>query len=98
MSLIRISPAEARAKAGELRNLNAQFKSKTGALEASEGALSTKWEGDAKKAFHDSFMVDKGHMDEFYKIIEQYCVTLDNIAIRLDNADKMSAEIASSRG
>lgn len=94
MSLTRISPRDAREKASELRNLNAQFKAKTDALETAEGTLGTKWEGDAKKAFHDSFMIDKSHMDEFYKIIEQYCVTLENIAIRLENADRMGAEIA----
>lgn len=97
MALIRISPAQARAKASELRNLNAQFKAKTGALEASEGVLAAKWDGDAKKAYHNSFMIDKANMDEFYKIIEQYCVTLENIAARMENADRMGAEIAGSK-
>lgn len=91
MSQTRISPAQVRTKAEELRNINAAFKSKTEALEASEGTLAMKWEGDSKRAFHESFLKDKANMDEFYNAIEQYCVTLENIAIRLDNADKTGA-------
>lgn len=98
MALIGITPTQVKAKASELRNLNAQFKTKAEGLQSSEEVLAGKWEGDAKAAFRTSFQNDKAKMDHFYNVIEQYCTTLENIAIEMQNADAKAAGIASSRG
>lgn len=96
-AMVRITPAQVRQKASELRDINAQFKTKAESLSASEEKLAAKWEGDAKAAFRASFQKDRGNMDNFYKAVEQYCATLENIAIMMDNADRQSAEIAAQR-
>lgn len=95
--MVRITSAQVRQKASELRDMNTQFKIKAESLSASEEMLAVKWEGDAKVGFRSSFQKDRGNMDNFYKAVEQYCTTLENIAIMMDNADRQSAEIAAQR-
>lgn len=97
MALIQVTAAELRTKAGELRDLNAQFKNQVSNLESDEQQLASMWEGEAKNAFHNAFNNDKTQMDNFYNLIEQYCVTLENIATKYENAENQNVEIASSR-
>lgn len=97
MAEIRVTTAELRRKAEELRNLNNQFKAKVGEITNCELSLTSMWEGDAKTAFHISFNNDKIQWDNFYNLIEQYIVTLMNIATEYDNKEAINANIASSR-
>lgn len=97
MAEIRVTSAELRRKAEELRNLNSQFKSKVEELTNCELSLASMWEGDAKTAFHNSFNNDKIQWNNFHTLIEQYIVTLMNIAAEYDNKEAMNANIASSR-
>ena len=97
MAEIRVTSAELRRKAEELRNLNSQFKAKVGDLTNCEQSLASMWEGDAKTAFHTAFNNDRIQWNNFHTLIEQYIVTLMNIATEYDNKEAMNASIASSR-
>ena len=97
MAEIKVTSAELRKNAGELRSLNGQFKSKVDELVNDEMSLASMWEGDAKTAFHQAFNNDKNQWDAFHSLIEQYAVALDNIAREYDNREAANQNIASSR-
>ena len=97
MATFRVTPNELRAKAEELRALNAQFKSEVGNMEALEGALAGMWEGQAKDAFHNAFISDKTQMNNFYNAIEVYVQRLEATAAKYAQAEAANVEIASTR-
>lgn len=97
MALIRVSASELRAKAAELRNLNAQFKTQVGNLESQEQNLISMWEGEARDAFNNAFNADKTQMDEFYNLMEQYCVAMENMAAKYEQAEMQNVNTASTR-
>ena len=97
MGLIQVSASELKVKAGELRNLNSQFKTQVGNLESQEQALIGMWEGEARDAFNVAFNNDKTQMDNFYNLIEQYCVALENIAAKYEMAEAQNLSTASTR-
>lgn len=97
MALIRVSAAELKAKAGNLRDLNGQFKTQVGNLESQEQNLVGMWEGEARDAFHNAFNNDKTQMDNFYNLIEQYCAALEEIAAKYEEAEARNLSTASTR-
>lgn len=97
MATFRAATNDLRARAGELRALNAQFKNEVANMEALEGTLSGMWEGSAKEAFHNAFMSDKIQMDNFYNAIEVYAQRLEASAAKYVQAEATNVEIANSR-
>ena len=97
MAAFQVTSSQLRAQAGELRNLNSQFKSQVSNLESQEGSLLTMWEGEARNTFDAAFKNDKAQMDNFYNLIEQYCVALENIAAKYDMAEAQNVSTASAR-
>lgn len=97
MGVIRVSANELRAKAEELQGLNANYKTNTSDLEASEQNLMTMWDGDAKEAFHQAFMRDKVQMDNFSMLIEKYVATLQTIAAKYEQAENTNINTANTR-
>lgn len=97
MAEIRVTTAEVRKKAEELRNLNSQFKQKVEALVSSEQALAATYEGDSQRAFHNAFNNDKIQMDNFSSVMEQYIIALENIATEYDNKEALNTQIATQR-
>lgn len=97
MAAFQVTSRELRAKAETLRNLNSQFKGQVGNLESQEGTLITMWEGEARNAFDRAFKNDKSQMDNFYNLIEQYCVALENIAAKYDMAEAQNLSTAQAR-
>lgn len=97
MGLIQVSASELKVKAGELRNLNSQFKTQVGNLESQEQALIGMWEGEARDAFNVAFNNDKTQMDNFHNLIEQYCVALENIAAKYEMVESQNLSTASTR-
>lgn len=97
MAGFEVTVSELKAKATELRDLNAQFKTQVGNLESQEGSLCSMWEGEAKSAFDKAFKSDKSQMDNFYNLIEQYCVALENIAAKYDLAESQNVSTAQTR-
>ena len=55
------------------------------------------WDGDANDAFHAAFMTDKGKMEEFSRLIEQYTERLRQIAARYKQTEANTTNIASTR-
>lgn len=97
MAGFEVTVSELKAKANELRDLNSQFKTQVGNLESQEESLCSMWEGEAKNAFDKAFKSDEAQMDNFYNLIEQYCVALENIAAKYDQAENMNTSTAQTR-
>lgn len=97
MAEIRVTAAEVRKKAEELRSLNSNFQQKVESLVNSEQSLGAMWEGEAKDAFHAAFNNDKTQMDNFHTAIEQYAAALDRIAAEYEKREAQNANIASQR-
>ena len=97
MAQIKVTSAELRRKAETLKSLNSQFKAKVGDLTNCEQSLASMWEGDAKNAFHKAFNNDRIQWNNFHTLIEQYIVTLNNIATEYDNKEAINTNIASGR-
>lgn len=97
MAMIQVTAAELRSKAEELRGMNGQLKSQIGKLETDEQALSAMWEGEAQRAFRMAFQNDKGQMDSFTQLMEQYCRTMENIAAKYEMVESQNVQTASKR-
>ena len=70
MAIIRVTAAQLKTGAEELRNLNQQFKAAVSDLESTEGSLNSMWEGEARNAFHQAFTNDKTQMDNFFNALK----------------------------
>lgn len=90
----RVTSAQLRSKAQELRGLNERFKDSVGNLQASEQALNGMWEGDARKSFHDAFTQNKSKFDKFASGIEDYIQRLEQAAQEYDRVEAQNVEIA----
>jgi WXG100 family type VII secretion target len=97
MAAFTVTSSELRTKASSLRESNAQFKTQTGNLDEQEGSLLSMWEGEAKTAFDNAYKSDRAQMDNFYNLIEQYCVALETIAAKYDQAESANVSTASQR-
>jgi WXG100 family type VII secretion target len=97
MAAFTVTSSELRTKASSLRESNAQFKTQTGNLDEQEGSLLSMWEGEAKTAFDNAYKSDRTQMDNFYNLIEQYCVALETIAEKYDQAEAANVSTASQR-
>ena len=69
MSFIQVTAEELRNRATQLQGLNAKFQSEIENLMSCQSNLNTMWEGEAKDAFNNAFMKDKGNMDNFKNAI-----------------------------
>ena len=97
MSFYQVTSSELRAKAEEMRGLNARFKSEEETLRGSEQNLKSMWEGEANENFHTAFMHDASAMDLFHQTVEAYIAALLVIAERYEAAERKNATIASNR-
>jgi len=97
MAFFQVTSRELRNKAENLRGLNGQFRAKCNELDSQEQELCSMWEGEAKNAFDKAFKSDEAQMDNFYNLIEQYCVALENIATKYDQAEMMNTSTAQTR-
>lgn len=97
MSFFEVTSGEVRTKASALQQLNQQFKSKATDLSEKEQGLVNMWEGSAKNSFHQAFTKDKGQMDVFSQLIDQYVMALNEIAQKYDEAEQRATELATAR-
>jgi len=95
-SAFRVTSAQLRQKAEQLRSLNQQFKNSVNNLQSSENALNGMWEGDARKVFHNAFTQNKAQFDKFAAGIEQYAQTLLQAAQEYDRVEAQNASIATT--
>ena len=97
MAFFQVTSSVLRQKAGNLKQLNAQFKAKAAALSEKEASLCGMWEGTARDTFHQAFLRDRQQMDAFYQLIEQYVQALLEIAARYEQAEARNRELAAAR-
>lgn len=97
MAMIQVTSQRLRGAAESLQNLNSQFKAKEEELTGKEQSLCQMWEGQAKTVFHTAFDRDKGQMEVFHGLINQYIQALLEIAARYEQAEAKNTEIAGSR-
>lgn len=97
MAEIRVTTGELQNKAGELRQLNDQFKKAVEEMSASEQQLAGMWDGDAKEAFHNAYMSDKSQMGVFADTIEKYCQALESNAAEYGVVELKNVSTATTR-
>ena len=97
MALIEVTSTELRNKAEQLMEYDSQFENRKNELESRELELTTMWEGEAKRLFHDAFQKDKEQMNVFIALIRKYVDALLEIAQRYEEAEAKNAELAAAR-
>ena len=97
MSDFKVTPAVLKSQADELAELNARYNLLIDKLVTSEQGLHSMWTGEANDAFHNAFNIDRGKMEEFYRLIVQYIDRLRNICLRYEQTETTNTEIASTR-
>lgn len=97
MSSITVTASQLKSSADQLESLNQQFKAAVESLEGQEQSVCGMWEGEAKQTFHNAFTRDKGNMQMFYNNIQKFIATLRNAAIKYEQAEAQSTQIASQR-
>lgn len=97
MAMFQVTASQLRSAAGQIQDLNRQFKAKEGELSEQEAALGSMWEGQAKDAFHQAFERDRQQMDAFYQLMNQYIQALLEIAARYEQAEEKNRQIAAAR-
>lgn len=94
---IRVTTRELRSRAEELESLNENFHQEVSKLREDETLLSTSYEGDSQKKFHEQFTMDMEKFDTFYNVIRQYITQLRQDADAYDRTEAANVEIASRR-
>lgn len=94
---ITVTTSTLKTKASELKNFNGQFKQKVESLVSEEGSLNSMWDGEANDAFHKAFQKDVNQMGNFYKTIEKYISSLQEIIKQYESAEKMNLSTATKR-
>ena len=97
MGEILVTSSELRNAAGELENLNGQFKTKTEDLASKETELNGMWDGQANDAFHNAFMKDKEQWETFSNTITEYVNALNQIAEKYERAEATNTQTATTR-
>lgn len=97
MAEIRVTPSELRAKADVLEGLNRQYRQEVEKMVGYEADLAGMWEGEAQKAFRDTFNRDREKMDRFAQNIDRYILALREDAQKYEDAEQKNASIASTR-
>ena len=97
MAEFSVSVSQLSSKADELEQLNQTFDSMIKSLQETEGALSSMWEGEAKKGFHTAFTSDMTQLRNFYNAIIAYINALRTAMQKYVEAENKNVEIASTR-
>ena len=97
MANMTTNTAELRKVASELTNYNGQFQQNVGRLIDDEAELSTMWEGEANKTFHNAFAKSVTSLDSFYKVIAEYIRVLQELARTYEEAEQRAADTAQNK-
>ena len=97
MSYFKVSSQELRNKAGELQQLNTNFKNQVEALVNSEQTLASMWEGEAQQAFRTAFNNDRQKFGEFATGIAKYVQALRDAAQKYEQAEAKNVNTAKTR-
>lgn len=97
MAEFSVNPTALKNKKQELEARNEQLKAKRSELEAANNNLKSMWEGDARNAFDQAVRTDLAKIDEFIRLIQQYCTALDDIINKYVTAENRNTNTASTR-
>jgi WXG100 family type VII secretion target len=97
MAEFSVNPQALAAKKEQLQNLNEQLKAKRSELEAANNNLSGMWEGDARNAFEQAVRTDLAKIDEFIRLIQQYCTAMEEIVSKYVAAETRNTDTAVTR-
>ena len=97
MAAFRVSTADVRKKAQELRVLNERFKAEVQALSSDVQRLNSMWEGEAKTAFMQAYSNDEEQFGSFYSGINQFIEALMEIADSYDRTEAQNTAIGQTR-
>ncbi len=93
----KVTPSILASQANGVNELNGRFKTAVANLVSAEASLNSMWDGEANDAFHNAFIIDKGKMDEFYKLVCKYVESLNTIATRYRQTEQTNTDIAKTR-
>ena len=97
MADIRLTGSQLRAKKDNLQQLNQNLMEIVSGLDDSVTALDACWEGEAKDAFREAYFRDRGQMDTFHTLVEQYTQRMEEISLKYEEAERRSAALAGER-
>lgn len=94
---IQVSTSTLTNKASQLKSLNSKLKTQIESLKTAEASLNQMWDGEANDAFHKVFNDDVNQMNNFYKEMEKYVQSLEQIAKEYEKAEKANMSKATTR-
>ena len=97
MAEIKVTPQELRTKADSLQSHNTNFRSEVDKMMGYVSQLNGMWEGEARTAFHTAFSKDMIQLNNFATLIEKYIASLNQIAVKYENAEMQNTNIANTR-
>ena len=78
----------------QLVNLNGEFRRKADDIRMEQNTLTTKWEGDASKAFQENFHKEEINFVNFAAAIDEYIEALRRILAEYESAEARNTTIA----
>ena len=78
----------------QLKELNVEFRKKAEDINTEQTQLTTKWEGDASKAFQEHFRKEYPNFDTFAQTIDEYVNGLNQILEEYNQAEDTNKAIA----
>jgi WXG100 family type VII secretion target len=84
---IQVSTREMRAKAGEARDLAAQFRTASQEMFQEGRAIDSCWTGEAKDQFNTRIGNDEVLFEDLVRLIESYCATVETSASEYERAE-----------
>ena len=88
---IRLTPAQMRTRAGEVRTQGQIFEDVINKMQAIINELQTEWEGQASQAFYDQFVRLKPAFNDMRRLIDDIGSQLDGTANALEDLDQQIA-------
>ena len=96
MAEFQVTRNEVQTKAAELQQISKQMRTKIEELTQLEQTLSGMWEGEAHDAFHGTYGQNEQKMLMFVNALENYFLTLNEIAVKYNNAEAKNIQTAQS--
>lgn len=96
MAEFQVTSNEVQTKAAELQQISKQMRTKIEELTQLEQTLSGMWEGEAHDAFHGTYSQNEQKMLMFVNALENYFLTLNEIAVKYNNAEAKNIQTAQS--
>lgn len=96
MAEFQVTSTEVQNKATELQQISKQMRTKIEELSQLEQTLAGMWEGEAHDAFHNAYGQNEQKMLMFVNALENYFLTLNEIAVKYNNSEAKNVQTAQS--